>query len=61
MGHAQGGGMAFLDKCIHVTDDHELGRHEVNLWSFKYVTYDIGGGNERKKYNWSPLRLVTSS
>ena len=25
------GGMEFLDKCVHVTDDHELGRHEVNL------------------------------
>ena len=55
------GGMAFLDKCIHVTDEHELGRHEVNLHSFKYVTYDIGGGNEETKYNWSLLRLVTSS
>ena len=43
------GGMAFLEKCIHVTDEHELGRHEVNLQSFKYVTYDIGRGNERKK------------
>ena len=49
------GGMAFLDKCIHVTDEHELGRHEVNLHSFKYVTYDIGRGNERKK-----IQLVTS-
>ena len=29
--------MEFLDKCIHVTDVHELGRHEVNLQSFKYV------------------------
>ena len=43
------GGMEFLDKCIHVTDEHELGRHEVNLQSFKYVTYYISGGNERKK------------
>ena len=49
------GGMAFLDKCTHVTDEHELGRHEVNLQSFKYVTYDIGEGNERKK-----IQLVTS-
>ena len=49
------GGMAFLDKCIHVTDENELGRHEVNLQSFKYVTYDIGGGNERKK-----IQLVNS-
>ena len=49
------GGMSFLDKCIHATDEHELGRHEVNLQSFKYVTYDIDGGNERKK-----IQLVTS-
>ena len=49
------GGMAFLDKCIHVTDEHELGRNEVNLQSFKYVTYDISGGNERRK-----IQLVTS-
>ena len=55
------GGMEFLDKCIHVTDEHELGRNELKLQSFKYVTYDIDGGNERKKYNWPPLRLVTSS
>ena len=41
--------MEFFDKCIHVTDEHELGRHEVNLQSFKYVMFDIGGGNERKK------------
>ena len=49
------GGMEFLDKFIHVIDEHELGRHEVNLYSFKYVTYDITGGNERKK-----IQLVTS-
>ena len=55
------GGMEFLDKLIHVTDEHELGIHEVNLQSFKYVTYDIGGGMKEKKYNWSPLRLVTIS
>ena len=47
--------MEFLDKCMHVTDEHELGRHEVNLESFKYVMYDIDGGNERKK-----IQLVTS-
>ena len=55
------GGIEFLDKCIHVIDEHELGRLEVNLQSLKYVTYDISGGNERKKYYWSPIRLVTSS
>ena len=49
------GGMTFLNKCIHVTDEHECGRHEVNLQSFKYVTFDIGGGNEREK-----IQLVTS-
>ena len=56
MGHAQGVvEWNFLDKFMHVTDEHELGRHEVNLQSFKYVMYDISGGNERKK-----LQLVTS-
>ena len=29
------GGMEFLDKCIHVTDEHELGRHEVNLQALR--------------------------
>ena len=44
-----------MDKCIHFTDEHDLGRHEVNLQSFKYVMYDISGGNERKI-----IQLVTS-
>ena len=48
-------GMEFLDKCIHVTNEHELGRHEVNLQSLKYVMYDIDGGNEIKK-----IQLVAS-
>ena len=47
--------MEFFDKCIHVTDEHELGIHEMNLQSFNNVTYDISGGNERKK-----IQLVTS-
>ena len=55
MGDAQGVVEWNFDKCIHVIDEHELGRHEVNLQSFKDVTYDIGRGNERKK-----IQLVTS-
>jgi hypothetical protein len=47
--------MTLLSKCIHVSDEHELGRKEVSLQSFKYVTYDIDGGQERKK-----IQLVTS-
>ena len=55
MGHARGVvEWNFLVKCVHVID-HELGRHEVNLQSFKYVMYDIGEGNERKN-----ILLVTS-
>jgi hypothetical protein len=49
------GGMTLLRKCIHVSDEYELGRKEVSLQSFKYVTYDIDGGQERKK-----IQLVTS-
>jgi hypothetical protein len=33
---------------MHVRDEYELGRKEVDLKRFKYVTYNIGGGNERK-------------
>jgi hypothetical protein len=49
------GGMELLSKCIHVNDEYELGRKEVSLQIFKYVTYDIDGGKERKK-----IQLVTS-
>jgi len=41
--------MALLRKCIHVSEEYELGRKEVDLQRFKYVTYDIEGGHERKK------------
>jgi hypothetical protein len=47
--------MTLLRKCIHVSDEYELGRKEVSLQRFKYVTYDIDGGQERKK-----IQLVTS-
>jgi hypothetical protein len=47
--------MTLLRKCIHVSDEYELGRKEVVLKSFKYVTYDIDGGQKRKK-----MQLVTS-
>jgi hypothetical protein len=33
-----------ITKCIHVSDEYELGRKEVPLQSFKYVAYDIDGG-----------------
>jgi hypothetical protein len=36
--------MKLLGKCIHVSDEYELGRKEVALQIFKYVTYDIDGG-----------------
>jgi DNA polymerase II large subunit len=49
------GGMTLLRKCIHVSDEYELGRKEVTLQRFKYVTYDIDGGQERKN-----IQLVTS-
>jgi hypothetical protein len=35
--------MKLLIKCIHVRVDYELGRKEVALKRFKYVTYDIDG------------------
>jgi hypothetical protein len=47
--------MTLLSKCIHVSDEYELGRKEVSLQIFKYVTYDIDGGQERKN-----IQLVTS-
>jgi hypothetical protein len=47
--------MTLLRNCIHVSDEYELGRKEFSLQSFKYVTYDIDGGKERKK-----IQLVTS-
>jgi hypothetical protein len=49
------GGMALLGKCIHARDKYELGRKEVSLQIFKYVSYDIDGGRERKN-----IQLVTS-
>jgi hypothetical protein len=37
------GGMTLLSKCIHVRNEYELGRKEVFMQKFKYVTYDIDG------------------
>ena len=48
-------GMKLLRKCIHVSDEHELGRKLVSLKNLKYVAYDIDGGQERKN-----IQLVTS-
>jgi hypothetical protein len=36
-------------------DEYELGKKQVSLQIFKYVAYDIDGGQERKK-----IQLVTS-
>jgi hypothetical protein len=47
--------MKLLRKCIHVSDEYELGRKEVTLQRFKYVACDIDGGEERKN-----IQLVTS-
>ena len=47
--------ITLLSKCIYVSDEYELGRKEVSLQRFKYVTYDIDGGHERRK-----TQLVTS-
>jgi len=47
--------MELLSKCIHAGDEFELGRKEVALKMFKYVTYDIDGEQERKN-----MQLVTS-
>ena len=43
------GGMTLRNKCIHVSNEYELGRKEVSLQRFKYVRYDIYGGQEGKK------------
>ena len=47
--------MVLLRKCIHVSNEYELGRKEVSLQSFKYLTYDIDGGRDRNN-----IQLVTS-
>jgi hypothetical protein len=47
--------MALIIKCIHVSDEYEMGRKEASLQIFKYVIYDIDGGHERKN-----IQLVTS-
>ena len=55
MGHAQGVVEWHFLTNAYMSPMSMNGRHELNLQSFKYVTYDIGGGNERKK-----IQLVTS-
>jgi len=47
--------MELLRKCIHESDEYEVGRKEVSLKIFKYVIYDIDKGQERKN-----IELVTS-
>jgi hypothetical protein len=44
--------MSLIRKYIHVRDEYELRRKEVSLQRFKYVSYDIDGGQEKKRYNW---------
>ena len=41
--------MSLLSKCVRVSDDHELGRMEVNSQRFEYVTYDFEGGKSGRK------------
>ena len=41
--------MSLLSKCVHVSDDHELGQMEVNLPRFEYITYDFEGGKLGRK------------
>ena len=43
------GGMALLRKCVHVSDDHELGWMEVNSQRFDYITYHFEGGKSGRK------------
>jgi hypothetical protein len=45
MGHAP----SVLSQCIHESEDHEFGRMVVDMQSFKYVTYELDNGKERKK------------
>jgi len=47
--------MELLSKCIHVSDEYELGRKKISLKIFKYVAYDIDERKERKK-----IQLATS-
>jgi hypothetical protein len=47
--------MELLIKCMHVNDYFELGKREVDLKTFIYVTYDTREGHERKN-----IYLVTS-
>ena len=42
-------GMSLLSKCVHVSDDHELGQMEVNSQRFQYVMYDFEGGKSGRK------------
>ena len=37
-------GFTLLSKCVHVSDDHELGQMEINSQRFEYITYDLEGG-----------------
>jgi hypothetical protein len=41
------GGMELPSKCMHVSNVYELGKREVDMQIFKFVTYDIEEGNER--------------
>ena len=55
------GGMAFLDKCIHVTDEHEIGDMKWTSIHSNMSHMISVEGMKWKTYNWSPLRLATSS
>ena len=49
------GGMELLSQCIHESGDSEFENMVVDTKSFKYISYEIGPGKERKI-----IELVTS-
>ena len=49
MGHALIVLKSLLSKCVHVSNDHELGWMEVNSQRFEYITYDFEGGKLGRK------------
>ena len=47
--------ISLLIQCIHESGDSEFGNMVVDTKSFKYISYEIGPGKERKI-----IELVTS-
>src|SRR5713226_4482194 len=48
-------GMELLSQCMHEIGDNEFGNMVTDMKSFKYISYEIVPGKERKK-----IQLVTS-